>query len=438
MEENMDNKIINPREIELTDYIATQISNDNLDELQKMTIAYALGLNIALDGPPGVGKTESVLNFARILGKNVYEKSCSEDTTENQIISFPILKEENGATITAQENGPLCKAMLEGAIFYGDEFNLLKKDKQKKLNPAFDDRKRIHRADDIEIKAQKGFCAIISYNPTKSLSILDLEDSIADRFIHINYKYMPCSIESYIGALRSTTKTNYSKIPPEMFSIKLEKRAIILNDKQDNIDFRFLVFDPELKTWINFFTGINEDKTVNSVKKIIDDYKDKSNFRIAVYYCYKSDMPHVFNKETTIQDERIKIIIEEFSSKMSKFFIVIRDMMKFGSSKIPGFSKCDLINVGEFGEIVVHPPSLRILSAAISHIIILMKRGMSAETAKSYAANLIIDQICFGKYRDRKTGDVTNYELVSSIARSFGFNIENFIVFNTNFNKKVS
>ncbi len=47
--------------------------------------------------------------------------------------------------------------MLNGWIFYGDEFNLLKEDVQKRMNSAFDERRFIDRSDGGQIKALPGF-----------------------------------------------------------------------------------------------------------------------------------------------------------------------------------------------------------------------------------------------------------------------------------------
>ena len=42
-------------------YIANQVTYEGLDELQRLILAYLLSLPAALDGPPGVGKTQSVI-----------------------------------------------------------------------------------------------------------------------------------------------------------------------------------------------------------------------------------------------------------------------------------------------------------------------------------------------------------------------------------------
>lgn len=109
-------------------YIANQITVEGIDELQRLLMARSLGIHAALDGPPGVGKTKSVIETAKILGLDLFTKTCSGRTTESHIISHPVLTMQDGASVTSHINGPLTLAMESPGIFYGDEFNLLKED----------------------------------------------------------------------------------------------------------------------------------------------------------------------------------------------------------------------------------------------------------------------------------------------------------------------
>ena len=58
--------------------------------------------------------------------------------------------------------------------------------------------------------------------------------------------------------------------------------------------------------------------------------------------------------------------------------------------------------------------------------------GFNRFLAQSYATRLVIDQVCYGQYREKKLRNTTVYEIVSRIAQSlklmFGSN-----TFNTNF-----
>jgi len=414
--------------MEIRDYIASQVTFEGLDELQRMALASALSLNIALDGPPGVGKTQSVFAFAKIAGTMVHEKGCSEDTTENQIIGFPRLVEENGATVTAYENGPLAKAMEEGSIFYGDEFNLLRRDKQKRLNSAFDDRRRISRADDVEIAARSGFLGIISYNPTRALSVQDLEDSVADRFVHFHYKYMSAKIEAYIGALKSFDSMASQRPAADAYGIKLEKRAIVMEQGASGRALRFLLYLPDKKVWVNFFSGTPE----NGIKR-------SDNTAVGVYYAHRGQERHLFNSARPADETAIAALVQDFSLKVSALFNVIRQMASHGSSALPANVKSIFSGMGEMGQVVVHLPSLRIQSAAVSHLVLLAKMGMDPRLAANYAAELVVNQVCYGKYRERKNGEFANYEIISALAESFGLLIpREATALNTGFNKKVA
>ena len=176
-----------PQDSRKSFFVANQVTYEGFDELQRLLMCRYLGVHTAIDGPPGVGKTHSVIEVSRILGMRLYTKTCSSRTTESHIISYPVLTVREGASITGHANGPLVSAMLEPGIFYGDEFNLLKEDVQKRLNSAFDERRYIDRNDGVQIEARPGFWGVISYNPTQNLTSRDLEDSVADRFVHLHY-----------------------------------------------------------------------------------------------------------------------------------------------------------------------------------------------------------------------------------------------------------
>jgi hypothetical protein len=416
------------RNMEIRDYIASQITPEGMDELQRLTLAYILGYNVALDGPPGVGKTQSVIAFGKLVNKNVFEKGCSEDTTENQIIGFPKLIEENGATITSYENGPLTKAMEAGGFFYGDEFNLLRRDKQKRLNSAFDDRRRIQRADDVEIKAKPGFMAVIAYNPTRALSVQDLEDSVADRFLHFHYQYMSPRIEAYVGALRSAQAMGRTRPSAESYAIQLEKRALVLRVLNGKLAARFYIYDPGSSKWFDVFSKKAPELDIDVAQNNLS--KDQL---VSIYYAAKQQQTLHVNSKPIPQGKEIEVLLKDFSLKATGFFNIIRQMTEIGAAGLPPAIKSAYSGIAEAGQLVVHLPSLRVQSAALSHIDMLIQMGMDYNFARQYAGSLLVDQICFGKYRDRKNGEFTNYEIVSVIASSFGL-LSNDLVLKLNTN----
>ncbi|HOF02017.1 MAG TPA: MoxR family ATPase [Spirochaetota bacterium] len=388
-------------------YIATQITKEGIDEIQALAMCYKLGLNVALDGLPGVGKTQSVIELSELFDLKLFTKTCSSKTTESHIISHPILTERNGVSVTEHANGPLVLAMITPGVFYGDEYNLLKEDVQKRMNSAFDDRKYIDRNDGEIIKSKEGFFSIISYNPSKDISSRDLEDSVADRFVHFNYREWPSDLKAYISMKKNKKDI---KLDYKDFNIKLEERGISKNGN-------FYIKDNG--KWFDFMT-----------RKQAESQPD---------YIYNAFYMKTLNQQDGESKQALEILSQkafneiELSRVFSKFSELINELIMSGKSLILSKIGLDNLNSNEETELLqVHRTSTRIVSAALLHYRYLTQAGFNKYLAQSYATSIIVNQMCFGTYRNMKLKETTNYELVLSIAKGFGLIADN-KVYNTNF-----
>lgn len=385
-------------------YVASQVSKEGIDELQSLYICDRLGLNAALSGPPGVGKTQSILEIAQILDKKVFTKTCSSRTTESHIISHPVLIEKNGVTITDHENGPLCQAMEHGSIFYGDEYNLLKEDVQKRMNSAFDDRKYIDRNDGTQIRAQLGFFPVISYNPSSSLSRRDLEDSVADRFIHFYYREWTSDFKAYVSMKKSYHKINRKSLDYGDFGIELETRGI-------DPDHGFFIHTED-KGWLDFFT--------HQPIPIEPRY---------IYHAYRVKHLNSFDPDTLKAIRNLSN--HSWSEKdlpriFARFTELVNDLALTGKSSM--LKKLGLGNINEKDQmdlLMVHKSSTRIITAALLHYHYFINKGWKSYLAQSYATSLIIDQITYGSYRNMEIGDMTNYKLLHEIAKAMSLYADN-------------
>jgi len=375
-------------------YIANQITPEGIDEIQRLILAHSLGMHVALAGPPGVGKTKSVYEIAKILGLPLHLKSCSGRTVESHIISYPVLMEKNGISITEHVNGPLCMAMLDGGIFYGDEFNLLRSDVQKRLNSAFDDRRAVDRNDGVQITAAPGFWAVISYNPTENMVSRDLEDSVADRFIHFYYGRWTSDFKAYVSSRTAMGKNNPKQDTAQEFNLIISWRAItpegeFISGKIESGKF----------IWRNYFTG----ELWNGKPRYI--YRVCGNDRFA-------------NASSTAGQTYSP---NAFARLISRFTEIIYSLAATGKSPLLAENGMKNIIAPEDLELLsVHESSTRIESAALSHYNELIRRGSNAVIAQTYSARLVIDQICYGQFRDRKLTSLTVHELVTAIARCLG------------------
>ncbi len=418
------------------DYIACQLNIAKLDEVQRIILSYELKQNVGLCGPAGVGKTELVEGLVTLLDKRMHAITCDERMTESGIIAYPVL-ESNGGTKTGYRNNVLAEALLNGEGFYGDEFELLDGSLQKRMNSAFDHRKRITRRDGVVIISRDardfdryvktclrkgcvlsddktkivmkigdfdekivallgkpGFFGIIAYNP-KAFHRQELEDSVADRFVNIFYDYLPEKVEAAI-ALR------LSGIDTEIKGKGLEQRAIYNNGN----DFEFLKREHDCASW-KILNGnlFNEDVDDNHENLTIYETVIGNNLELKVEYDYED--------------------ILKFALELARFNQVVRNFADNGTKgldedTIRNLKDQENITIGETKKIKLHKPSPRTLQYAISEAKRLTDKGLPYELVKQHAAMLAIDQICTGSLKTSLVDELQLYELITTLARVEG------------------
>lgn len=375
-------------------YVANQITPEGFDELQRLYMAGSLGLHVALDGPPGVGKTQSVVEMSRLLEKPLFTRTCSSRTSEAHIIAAPVLRSDDGVTVTDYQNGPLAMAMEHGGVFYGDEFNLLREDVQKRLNAAFDDRRAIDRPDGAEITAAPGFWALISYNPSQSMASRDLDDSVADRFIHMHYRRWSPDFKAWIAWSRAQGRRRDEMDSDERFNIILSRRGI------DPATGRFFLGEVPAAgqgggvTWTDFFTG--------------SPAAAPPPYQYRVYDPRKRAAPTTRAYSST-----------DLARILAQFTEALHQISRTGDA--PLLRKIGLGNLKETEDLelfTVHHSSTRIETAAARHVQWLSERQCNPAIAQSYATRLVIDQGCYGQYRHQRLRETTTGELVQALARS--------------------
>ena len=107
------------------------------DECDIFAAAYAKNLPLLLKGPTGCGKTRFVAHMAARLGRPLYTVACHDDLSAADLIGRYLLK--GGETVWV--DGPLTRAVREGAICYLDEVVEARKDVAVVLHPLTDDRR---------------------------------------------------------------------------------------------------------------------------------------------------------------------------------------------------------------------------------------------------------------------------------------------------------
>ncbi|MVF13569.1 CbbQ/NirQ/NorQ/GpvN family protein [Ketobacter sp. MCCC 1A13808] len=170
------------------------------DEEKIFTAAFNQGLSILLKGPTGCGKTRFVEAMAHKLRRPLVTVSCHDDLTTADLVGRFLL---NGGK-TEWVDGPLTKAVREGAICYLDEVVEARKDTTVVLHPLADYRRQLPLERlGITLDAAPGFCLVVSYNPGYQSVLKDLKDSTRQRMVAIEFDFPAPEVEERILAVEA-------------------------------------------------------------------------------------------------------------------------------------------------------------------------------------------------------------------------------------------
>ena len=173
----------------------------NGDELAVFEQCHACQLAVMLKGPTGCGKTRFVEYMAWRLGRPLITIACHDDLTASDLIGRFLITRDG----TVWQDGPLTRAVREGAICYLDEVVEARPDTVVVLHPLTDHR-RILPIDKTgeTLQAAPGFQLVVSYNPGYQRMVKDLKPSTRQRFVALDFVYPPaegeCAIVQREGA----------------------------------------------------------------------------------------------------------------------------------------------------------------------------------------------------------------------------------------------
>ena len=167
------------------------------NEEQVFKAAFRRGLSIMLKGPTGCGKTRLVQAMAHDLGRPLITVACHEDLTAADLVGRFLL--QGGETVWV--DGPLTRAVREGAVCYLDEVVEARQDTTVVLHPLADHRRElpIERLG-TTLPAPPEFCLVVSYNPGYQSVLKDLKDSTRQRMVAIELGFPPPDVEEKVVA----------------------------------------------------------------------------------------------------------------------------------------------------------------------------------------------------------------------------------------------
>jgi nitric oxide reductase NorQ protein len=154
--------------------------------------AWRQNLPMMLKGPTGCGKTRFVEHMAARVGRPLVTVACNDDTSSADLLGRWIVTGDG----TTWQDGPVARAVREGAILYLDEIAEARSDVVVVLHPLTDHRRRliIDRRSE-EVAAAPGFMLVVSFNPGYQRALKELKPSTRQRFLGMTFGYPPAEVE---------------------------------------------------------------------------------------------------------------------------------------------------------------------------------------------------------------------------------------------------
>ena len=145
--------------------------------------AYEERLPLLLKGPTGCGKSRLVEHMAARLGRSLVTVSCHDETSAVDLTGRWLV--QGGETVW--QDGPVTRAVREGAILYLDEFAEARSDVVVVIHPLTDHRRTLYveRHDEV-VKAASGFLLVVSFNPGYQRGLKELKPSTRQRFMAVS------------------------------------------------------------------------------------------------------------------------------------------------------------------------------------------------------------------------------------------------------------
>lgn len=159
-------------------------------------------LAVMLKGPTGCGKTRFVEHMAWRLERPLITVPCHDDLAASDLIGRFLIRHDG----TVWQDGPLTRAVREGAICYLDEVVEARQDTVVVLH-ALTDYRRVLPIDKTgeTVQAAPGFQLVVSYNPGYQRMLKDLKPSTRQRFVAMDLDFPPLEQETAIVERESGT-----------------------------------------------------------------------------------------------------------------------------------------------------------------------------------------------------------------------------------------
>jgi len=206
------------------------------NEIALFEKAWRNRLPVLIKGPTGCGKTRFVQYMAAKLGRPLYTVACHDDLTAADLVGRHLI----GDGGTFWSDGPLTRAVREGAICYLDEIVEARKDTTVVLHPLTDDRRilPLERTGET-LQAPPGFMLVVSYNPGYQNLLKGMKPSTRQRFLAMSFDFPSPQLE--LEVLRGETGIDH-ELGERLIGLANALRALKDHDLEEAASTRLLVY----------------------------------------------------------------------------------------------------------------------------------------------------------------------------------------------------
>ncbi len=178
------------------------------NETEVFEHAFNNKLPLLLKGPTGTGKSRFVEYMAYKMKKPLITVACHEETSATDLLGRYIIK---GAE-TVWQDGPLTKAVKEGAIIYLDEIAEARPDVIVAIHPLTDFRRSLY-LDKLgtEVLASDDFMFVASFNPGYQKGFKELKPSTRQRFVSMTFDFPTPKLEAEIIVAETGVEESIAK-----------------------------------------------------------------------------------------------------------------------------------------------------------------------------------------------------------------------------------
>lgn len=165
------------------------------EELLLFEHCYQQRLPLLLKGPTGCGKSRFVEHMAARLKRPLITVPCHDDTSTADLLGRWLVR--GGDTVWV--DGPVTRALRQGAVLYLDEIAEARPDVLVALHPLTDHRRELflERHDEV-LAAPDSFMLVASFNPHYQQGLKTLKPSTRQRFVAMSFDYPSESLETKV------------------------------------------------------------------------------------------------------------------------------------------------------------------------------------------------------------------------------------------------